>query len=133
MPSTRSLSDLEATMRSSWDQDTCDPVDLPWRADNPAKGQCGVTALVLHDLLGGELAVAPVECAGERQGYHWWLRTSGGIDIDLTREQFVTGEQIGAPEFLERPSGLPRRCSDQYLLLRHRVFESLAICESPST
>lgn len=26
-----------------------------WSEDNPAKGQCGVTALVINDLLGGEI------------------------------------------------------------------------------
>jgi hypothetical protein len=48
------LTEIEAAMRASWGEDTCDPVDLPWSTDNPAKGQCGVTALVLNDLLGGE-------------------------------------------------------------------------------
>lgn len=132
MAYTGSLTELEDMIRSSWDADTCDPVDLPWAADNPAKGQCGVTALVLHDLLGGDLALATVDRQGERRGYHWWLRTAGGIEIDLTRAQFIEGETLGSPEYLERPPGRPNRCADQYLLLRSRVFERLGIPSNPT-
>jgi len=127
MPFTGSLTDLEATIRMSWSEDTCDPVDLPWAPANPAKGQCGVTTLVLHDLLGGELAVAEVDLAGQRQGYHSWLRTSGGIDVDLTRDQFIDGEHIRAPQILQRPPGPPKRCAEQYLRLRTRVFARLGL------
>jgi hypothetical protein len=50
----RSFADIEALIRASWSEKTCDPVDLPeWSAENPARGQCAVTALVVQDLLGG--------------------------------------------------------------------------------
>jgi hypothetical protein len=127
MTITGPLTDLEAVIRSSWGEDTCDPVDLPWEPDNPAKGQCGVTTLVLHDLLGGQLAVAEVELDGQHQGYHYWLRTSEGADIDLTSEQFLSGERFGVTEILERPGGLPTRCADEYVRLRNRVFERLGL------
>ena len=51
----RTLTEIETAVRAAWGEGTCDPVDLPWSTDNPAKGQCGVTALVLNDLLGGDL------------------------------------------------------------------------------
>jgi hypothetical protein len=45
-----------------------------WSAANPARGQCGTTALTIKDLLGGELLVAEVLRAdGSRQG------STGGI------------------------------------------------------
>jgi hypothetical protein len=31
-----------------------------WTKDNPAKGQCGVTALVVNDLLGGLIRKTPL-------------------------------------------------------------------------
>jgi hypothetical protein len=122
------LSVIEAAVRSAWSLETCDPVDVPlWHSGNPARGQCGVTALVLQDLLGGDLLVAEVEYAdGGRQGVHYWNRLAGGIEVDLTREQFTDGERIGAPSVAPRPpGGRPARCADQYDLLRNRVLAAV--------
>jgi hypothetical protein len=53
--------DLEAAIRAAWALDTCDPVDADdWSAANPSRGQCGPTALTIHDVLGGELLIAEV-------------------------------------------------------------------------
>lgn len=53
--------DLETAVRAAWALDTCDPVDADdWSAANPSRGQCGPTALTIHDLLGGELLLAEV-------------------------------------------------------------------------
>src|SRR3954468_204190 len=91
-----SLDALEAAIRAAWSAASCDPVDLPdWSPANPARGQCGVTALVVQDLLGGELLIADVHRAdGTRQGVHYWNRFAGGVEVDLTREQFTQGEVI---------------------------------------
>jgi hypothetical protein len=53
--------DLEAAVRAAWALDTCDPVDAAdWSPANPSRGQCGSTALIIHDVLGGELLIAEV-------------------------------------------------------------------------
>lgn len=57
------LADLQHVVRMSWGKDTCDP------ADRHARGQCGVTALVLNDLFGGDLVLGEVRVAGEREEY----------------------------------------------------------------
>lgn len=54
-----------------------------WREDNPACGQCGVTALVVKDLFGGEILKTPV---GE--AWHFYNRISG-LRFDLTESQFA--------------------------------------------
>src|SRR3954462_7997877 len=94
--------EIEAAIRAAWSRDSCDPVDLDdWSHDNPARGQCGVTALVVQDLLGGELLIAEVHHAdGRRQGVHYWNRIDGA-EIDLPREQFRSGEVIGPPRVVE--------------------------------
>jgi hypothetical protein len=76
----RSLVDIERVIRSGWSEQTCDPVALAeWSTDNPARGQCAVTALVVQDLLGGELLLAEVRNAdGSRQGLHYWNRLANG-------------------------------------------------------
>jgi hypothetical protein len=121
--------DLEAAVRAAWALDTCDPVDADdWSAANPSRGQCGSTALVIHDLLGGDLLIAEVvRDDGSRQGVHYWNLLPDGTELDLTREQFAAGEVIQHPRILRRPAGLPHRCAEQYLTMRHRVLDALGI------
>lgn len=123
---------LEAAVRAASALDTCDPVDADdWSAD-PSRGQCGSTALVIHDLLGGELLIAEVvRSDGSRQGVHYWNLLPDGTELDLTREQFAAGEVIQQPRILRRPAGLPNRCAEQYLTMRHRVFGALSITDGP--
>ena len=107
--------DLEAAVRAAWALDTCDPVDADeWSAANPSRGQCGSTALVIHDLLGGDLLIAEVVRGdGSRQGVHYWNLLPGGTELDLTCEQFGDDEAIQQPRILRRPAGLPSRCAQQ--------------------
>jgi hypothetical protein len=120
------LAAVDGVIRAAWDADTCDPVDLAdWSPDNPARGQCGVTALVLHDLFGGDLVLGEVRVDGVRTGHHWWNRFGPGIDVDLTREQFRADEVVTAGRVVERPARPPRRCRAQYELLRDRVIAGL--------
>lgn len=122
------LAVIEEAIRSSWSPDTCDPVDLAdWTPGNPARGQCGVTALVVHELVGGELLMAEVRHAdGERQGVHYWNRLAGGVELDLTREQFLDGEMILEPEVVPVPADTRgARMERQHALLRRRVRAAL--------
>lgn len=123
--------DLETAVRAAWALDTCDPVDADdWSAANPSRGQCGATALTIHDLLGGELLIAEViRSDGSRQGVHYWNLLPDGTELDLTREQFADDEVIQQPRILRRPAGLPNRCAEQYLTMRYRVFDALGIAE----
>ncbi|MEU5718905.1 hypothetical protein AB0G71_24665 [Streptomyces sp. NPDC020403] len=119
------LADIEAAVRSSWDADTTTPEHRPrWNPGNPARDQCGVTALVINDLLGGELIRGEVHVDGERVDYHWWNRLGMGIEIDLTREQFAPHEIICAGVVIERPAQIVR-LREEYELLRDRVLERL--------
>jgi hypothetical protein len=121
------LMDVERAVRASWGADTCDPVDLAdWRPDNPGRGQCGVTALVLNDLFGGDLVLGEVHVAGERTGVHYWNRFGTGLEVDLTRDQFRPEEEVADGQVVRRPEGPPRRCREQYDLLLDRVLTRLA-------
>ncbi|MGY1608187.1 YunG family protein [Geodermatophilus sp. SYSU D00700] len=119
--------DVVAAVRAAWCRETCDDSDLAdWSPQNPARGQCGATALVLHDLLGGDLLLAEVLLPdGSRQGVHWWNRLPDGREVDLTRGQFAPTEVVQEPRVVVRPPGLPRRNRDQYLRLRAAVLGRL--------
>ena len=123
--------DLQAAIRGAWGVDTCDPVDVgDWSAANPARGQCGSTALVIHDLLGGQLLIAEViRGDGSRQGVHYWNLLPDGTEVDLTRGQFSADEVVQPPRVVARPDGPPRRCAEQYLTLRERVLDAVGMAE----
>jgi 8-oxo-dGTP pyrophosphatase MutT (NUDIX family) len=131
---------LRPLLRAAWGPDTCDPHDLNnWRPGNPARGQCGTTALVIQDLLGGELILGQVHVDGVKVGHHWWNRLPDGTTVDLTAGQFHPGETVTGGEVRHRPPEPPRRCRGQYELLRHRVLGALtdehpelaAMCPGP--
>ncbi|MFF3401466.1 hypothetical protein ACFYW6_23510 [Streptomyces sp. NPDC002659] len=121
------LTDIERAVRSSWSAETCTPeFRSRWSPDNPARDQCGVTAMVLNDLLGGELIRGEVHVGAERVDYHWWNRLGMGIEIDLTREQFGPEETVTEGIVIPRPPVTEwRRLREEYGLLRDRVMEKL--------
>jgi hypothetical protein len=113
---------LGAVFRQAWGRDTCDPHDLAeWTAGNPARGQCGVTALITQELLGGDLVLGEVFVDGAKVGHHYWNRLPGGREIDFTADQFRPDEVVTGGQIQERPPGPPRRCREQYEILRARV------------
>lgn len=121
------LDAVTAALAASWSAETSDPADREqWTPANPSRGQCGVSALVVHDLLGGELVVAEVLWPdGTQQGHHYWNRLPDGREVDLTRQQFDAGEQVQDGRTVVRPPGPPRRCAEEYALLRERVLRAL--------
>ncbi len=126
---TFTLLQLEQAFRRSWGADTTclDATRLAqWSPDDPARGQCGPTALVIQDLLGGDLLFADVTGGGEEEEVHYWNRFAGGLEIDLTREQFQPERTIGAPRVVVRPADGPRAYAEEYWLLRARVLSALA-------
>ena len=128
------LVQLEEAIRRSWGPDTVDPDD-GWSADNPARGHCDVTSLVVNDLLGGEFVTTDVYLSGERIMAHTWNRLASGIEVDLTREQFTNGETLGEPLVRPRPAtsvladpSHPRyHRYQQYLVLAARVRMRLGL------
>ncbi|KFN04104.1 hypothetical protein D0U04_19470 [Bacillus clarus] len=65
-------------LKQSWSIET----SSKWTRENPAKGQCGVTALVIHDLCGGEIKKTKVGKA-----WHFYNRIDGKR-YDFTKAQF---------------------------------------------
>ena len=71
--------DLEARLRAAWSQES----SSLWTPDNPARGQCNPTALLVQDILGGELLKTPTV-----DGPHFYNRV-GGQRLDFTASQFA--------------------------------------------
>ncbi|MFE9634376.1 alpha/beta fold hydrolase [Streptomyces sp. NPDC006463] len=122
------LADVEAAIRAGWSAQTSEPAGITgisWTAENPSWGQCDITAVVVQDILGGELVLGEVFHEGRQEGYHWWNQLPGGIRIDLTREQFRRGETVTPGRVVKRPPGRLSRRWEEYQLLRRRVIDKL--------
>jgi hypothetical protein len=118
------LQETEAAIRAAWGRDTSDDPD-EWSEANPARGQCAVTALMVRELLGGEILVANVLRDGRRVERHAWNRLPSGLTLDLTREQFVNGESFGEPA-VEEPV-LTHRNPERFATLRARARGRLGL------
>lgn len=86
-----------------------------WSIVNPAMGQCGVTSLVVNDLLGGEILKTKLP-----DGWHFYNFINGNR-YDFTASQF--NELI---HYMDISSNREEAFSDtnekQYTYLKQRVF-----------
>jgi hypothetical protein len=72
-PGMLSVETLRPILRAAWGPDTCYPnLSEKWGLDNPARDQCGMTALAVQDLLGGDLILGEVHIDGYSP--HWSQR-----------------------------------------------------------
>jgi hypothetical protein len=122
MPDTLSAveQNLMRAIRDSWTSGTSYDPEL-WSDENPAWGQCAITALVVQDHLGGDILRA-----GNGEITHFW-NSIDGHEIDLTSEQFsvlplwTTGPELVTRDYvLAWPSTRSR-----YEELRSRVARAL--------
>lgn len=114
-------------MRKSWSKETCYPPDQgKWSAENPALGQCAITALVIQDFLGGEILYC-------KHYHHYWNRLPNGTEVDLTKEQFAENvnpcldEIISRKYILESERAKNARTFERFLLLKQKVSEIIKL------
>jgi hypothetical protein len=117
------LAEIEAAIRAAWGRDTSDDPD-EWSEENPSRGQCAVTSLLVRELLGGDIVVANVVRDGRRVERHAWNRLASGVALDLTREQFRAGEQFTEPA-VEEPL-ITHRTPERFETLAARVRLALS-------
>src|SRR6516165_4234149 len=78
MPMTFDAEQVAGALLKSWSPES----GRQWTAENPAAGQCNVTALLVHELFGGELLKTRLP-----EGDHFYNRI-GGRRYDFTDSQF---------------------------------------------
>lgn len=83
----------EARIREALDNAWSLETAVQWSKENPANGQCNVTAAVIYDLFGGEILRTRYPSF-----WHYYNRI-GGKRVDLTDSQFSRpGARFSAPE-----------------------------------
>lgn len=72
------LEEIESHLINCWSIKTCSK----WTAENPHKGQCSVTSLVINDLFGGQILKTSVD-----NQWHYYNRIDK-VRYDFTSKQF---------------------------------------------
>jgi hypothetical protein len=90
------LRTLPIVLQECWSRETAYEPEK-WTPENPTHGQCAITALVIQDLLGGDLLRAKVNGAE-----HYWNRLPDSSELDLTRDQFGPALTTTTPERVSR-------------------------------
>jgi len=85
-------------LKKAWSLETA----VQWTAENPALGQCNVTAAVVHDLFGGDVLRTRYPTF-----WHYYNRIDGTV-VDLTDGQFTWPGAL-----FEAPSSYDDELSDQ--------------------
>ncbi|WLR97349.1 YunG family protein [Shinella sumterensis] len=94
----------------SWSTET----GSQWLPENPARGQCNVTSLVVQDMFGGEILKTEVPGA-----WHFYNRI-GGVRYDLTSSQFSAPIQYMDIESTHEEA-LSGTGVEQYATLKNRI------------
>ncbi|OOZ84309.1 MULTISPECIES: YunG family protein [Bacillus] len=91
-----------------------------WTIENPAKGQCGVTALVVQDIYGGEIKKTKV-----REVWHFY-NFIDGQRFDFTETQF--NERLN---YLDAESNREEAFADtnekQYSILKEKIMKEFKL------
>ena len=101
---------LQDRLKAAWSAETASG----WTPENPARGQCSVTALVVQDILGGDILRT---------------RTSGGTHfynmVNGVRRDFTIGQFDRPITFEDTPASHAEAMADtsreQYQALRRRM------------
>jgi hypothetical protein len=117
---------LEGILQQAWCRESStDPEH--WTPENPAWGQCAVTACVAQDYLGGRIVWADATTPDGAKYSHYFNNIEGK-EIDLTRRQFAQGTLI--PAGIDKAKNFPTTrhyvlsfpaTQERYLLLKDRV------------
>lgn len=118
-------------LRHSWTAKTSyEPAE--WSSENPARGQCVVSSLILQDYLGGDIRRSKTIFQGRHESHFYNVLWNGEI-FDATREQYPDNVELEeAPVTLERFASVREMLLNdidnarKYRLLRGLVQTALA-------
>lgn len=120
------LTQIERAIKKSWSKDTA-YYDFLWCKNNNSKasGQCRVTALLVQELLGGDILYSHVVCNKELD--HYWNKI-GNLEIDLTFKQFRANTTFVKAIKLTRKKviGGDKRVIETYKILKENYKKNIS-------
>ena len=115
----REIESIAKALNKSWSIES----SSKWTIENPAKGHCGVTSLVVNDLLGGKIVKTKLP-----DGWHFYNL------IDGNRYDFTSSQFKKPILYMDIPSDRKEAYLDtnekQYASLRQRVITNLHTLKS---
>jgi hypothetical protein len=81
------LQQLTAALHASWDSETGYANGISWSPENPARGQCVVSSLIVQDYFGGDLVRFAVTGDGLQETHYCNLLEDGTL-LDTTASQY---------------------------------------------
>lgn len=122
---------VEKLLRQAWCRETCSPnYARRWSIGLPEAGQCAVSALVVQDLLYGEV----MRCEIPEYGSHYYnsVWNYGRVhSFDCTKLQFPpdveipVGEPVERERILDSERAIAAGTRTRYELLRERVARAM--------
>lgn len=116
---------VEEAIKKSWDKKTCHPEDSKkWSEKEPARGQCGVSVLIIQDYFGGEIAF-------NRKHKHVWNILPNGSHYDIAKDKFPKEVKVEVEGTITRnnmfytESAKKAKVRKRYDLLSARVKRNL--------
>ncbi|MEO1306668.1 MAG: hypothetical protein AAFV38_01720, partial [Pseudomonadota bacterium] len=112
---------VRMALRKAWSIETAQQ----WSAENPANGQCNVTAALIHDLFGGEVLRTRMKGI-----WHYYNRING-VRMDLTDSQFTDpGARFDPPDGYDDDLSSPEAAlqtipQSEYDTLKSRLLQEL--------
>jgi len=104
-------------IEKGWTKDTSYWPDR-WSSENPACGQCAITALIVQENLGGDLLRTEVEGFGS----HYYNKLPDGTIVDLTKKQFPSDAKMSAPSVKKRQDILQyKKVEKRYVALKENI------------
>lgn len=109
-------------IKMSWTKDTAYPkCQEGWKNNHSSTGQCAVTALLIQELMGGDIVV--------NKRLNHYFNVVDGITIDLTKDQFPS-QTIEIDGVVERDTLLANKNTrDRFVGLRmnlqHLISQSV--------
>ena len=125
------LAQLTEAIEASWAADTTFDAS-EWSPENPARGQCVATSLVVQHFLGGELQKLTTIFEGQPETHYRNVFTDGTV-VDLTCRQYPADQPL-TPAIVDLksfPSIREKRLNElvtkrKYELLLARVIKGLS-------
>jgi hypothetical protein len=106
-----------------WSKETSSDPD--WNEDNPALGQCFVTAVLVKRLLGGSILWAPIVISGKEKSVSHYFNFIDGKVVDATFVQFPVGTKrvVGKPKLRAYEGAVEYSSTEEYGLSYDSAIE----------
>jgi hypothetical protein len=126
--SKREFDKISKALEKAWSFETAtfaDPLKK-WSKENPPRGQCMVTAVLIYDLFGGKLVY-------DRLNHHFWNELPDKSLQDFTRSQFKTETALTMTKYKTKEEVLSDRHAvknktlQRYNLLKQKFEEALTV------